>query len=74
MLFIVLPQRAQIAAGVGLQPDEGIGPEHVPELVRLIMVEITPFIMSQNNAQMELQRIALQHLLQKATLKDPLDE
>ena len=51
---------------LALQPDEGIGAEHVPELVRLMMVEITPFIISQNNAQLELQRIALQDLLQKA--------
>jgi hypothetical protein len=59
---------------LGLQPDEGIDPEHVPELVRLIMAEITPFIISQNNAQLELQRIALQDLLQKAIPKDAREE
>jgi hypothetical protein len=38
------------------------------------MAEITPFIISQNNAQLELQRIALKDLLQKAIPKDAREE
>jgi hypothetical protein len=61
---------------LGLQPDEGIGPEHVPELVRLIVAEITPFIISQNNAQLKLQRRVFAHLVHKMAhriLKAPPD-
>jgi hypothetical protein len=54
---------------LGIPPDEGIGPEHVPELVRLVMAEITPFIISQNNAQLELQNFVLQDFLEKALQK-----
>lgn len=59
---------------LGLPREVGIGPEHIPELVRLMMAEITPFILSQNNAQRELQQIALEDLLQRAIHKEPVDE
>jgi hypothetical protein len=36
---------------LGLQPGEAIGPEHVPELVRLMMLKIAPYIISQHEAR-----------------------
>jgi hypothetical protein len=38
---------------LGLSPDERIGPEHVAELVRLVMAKITPCILHQARALRE---------------------